>query len=343
MGPPRLLLIGGVVAVGGILFAMYGQTQSRTFCYSSVMTLSVESPSANCFTVSKHGVFSEVFPSTERPKHAEIRDGHVLPGLWDGHGHILQYGEMLRSVNLFGSQSMKEARGRVQQYAKDNPTEGTRQEWIRGVGWDQAAFGGSMPTAVSCFLSPSSCPRYQSEELLIIIKADLEVNDVLKSKYIMLDRVDVHCIWVSQAVLDLLPRPLPTIPGGDIVTVPGEGVFCDNAMDFVRKYWPGHSSGKKRQFLANAMKELNKVGLVGIHDAGATPEELGMFKEAVNGKDWTVRIFAMLECAQRNSFCPQDAVHYSRDDGLLTVRSVKLFGGMSQFSSTKLIETLTWP
>lgn len=46
----------------------------------------------------------------------------------------------------------------------------------------------------------------------------------------MLDRVDVHCIWVSRAVLDLLPDPISDVDGGEIVREPGMGVFCDNAV-----------------------------------------------------------------------------------------------------------------
>ena len=50
----------------------------------------------------------------------------------------------------------------------------------------------------------------------------------------MLDRVDVHCIWVSQPVLDLLPDSIPDVEGGEVVREPGMSVFCDNAVGFLR-------------------------------------------------------------------------------------------------------------
>ena len=74
--------------------------------------------------------------------------GFVIPGLWDGHGHLLQYGEFLNSVDLFGSSSLADVLGRVGVYLSEHPDIGTPEEWIRGVGWDQMAFG-RMPTAVS--------------------------------------------------------------------------------------------------------------------------------------------------------------------------------------------------
>jgi predicted amidohydrolase YtcJ len=157
----------------------------------------------------------------------------------------------------------------------------------------------------------------------------------------MLDRVDVHCIWVSNAVLELLPATLPEVPGGEIVTDPGPGVFCDNAMDLVTQYWPRPSAQKKTEFIKAAMAELNKVGLVGMHDAGVTPADLNLYESLVDGDSWTVRVYAMTECEKRNTFCPQDARMILRDDGLLSVRSVKLFAGKCLYLFTNKGEILT--
>lgn len=68
-----------------------------------------------------------------------------------GHGHVLQYGEFLNSVDLFGSNSLEDVRGRLESYLSDHPNAGTRKEWLRGLGWDQMALG-QMPTAVSASL-----------------------------------------------------------------------------------------------------------------------------------------------------------------------------------------------
>jgi predicted amidohydrolase YtcJ len=77
-----------------------------------------------------------------------VSDGYAIPGLWDGHGHLLQYGEFLHSVDLFGSKSLDDVRDRIKKYLAANPGAGTKDHWLRGVGWDQSAFG-RMPTAVS--------------------------------------------------------------------------------------------------------------------------------------------------------------------------------------------------
>ena len=86
----------------------------------------------------------------------------------------------------------------------------------------------------------------------------------------MLDRVDVHCVLTSQKVLDLLPNPLPeSPPGGVVVTDPGPGVFCDNAMDeIIFPIAPKPDTAQKTRWFKRAMAELNKVGIIGVGDAG---------------------------------------------------------------------------
>ncbi|KAJ4322257.1 hypothetical protein N0V94_002487 [Neodidymelliopsis sp. IMI 364377] len=140
----------------------------------------------------------------------------------------------------------------------------------------------------------------------------------------MLDRVDVHCIWVSQKVLDLLPSPLPEAPaGGEVVA---KGVFCDNAMEMVLEYYPKPSKIRRSKYVKDAMVELNKLGIVGMHDAGVVPSELSLYEELSSDEDWTVRVNAMIECNARNTFCPKEVNKVNTPNGMFQVRSVKLFG-----------------
>ncbi|PTB38901.1 hypothetical protein M441DRAFT_49268 [Trichoderma asperellum CBS 433.97] len=302
------------------LFSDVGHALS-VYCYSSVRTHDGQQPSADCFSV-QDGAFAGVWardsdqaPLGVKEAHVTVSDGHVIPGLWDGHGHLLQYGEFLHSVDLFGSQSLDEVRHRIKAYLAANPEAGTEKHWLRGVGWDQSAFG-RMPTA-----------------------DDIEQDDQLKGIFMMLDRIDVHCAWVSQSVLNLLPDEIPNVPGGEIIRDPGPGVFCDNAMDMIMDLWPKPGAQQKTQAVLSAMRELNKVGLVGMHDAGVTAENARLYSElASSSPDWTVRVYGMLECAKRNTFCPEDAPVMSHQDAKFTLRSVKLFadGALGSWGSAML-------
>ena len=287
----------------------------QTYCYDGVFTNTSPSPSdpsAKCFTITSSpsgGRFSAIHshspPSTSHT--IQTRKGYALPGLWDGHGHLLQYGEFLHSADLFGCPSRECILDRLASYLSLNPAAGTANNWLRGIGWDQMLMG-EMPTA-----------------------AILESDPRLAGRYIMLDRVDVHCTWVSQGVLDLVMPgggEVEDVPGGEIVREPGMGVFCDNAMDLVTRVWVKPDAERKKGFVRSAMRELNKVGVVGMHDAGVVPGDLGVFEEMLGEEGWTVRVYAMVECAERNTFCPREAPWVEREDGMLTVRSVKLFAGI---------------
>lgn len=121
-----------------------------------ITTLNSSLPKAKCFRV-QDGVFTEVLnnvPAANGKEEIIWLDGYVLPGLVDSHGHILQYGEMLESVSLYDVKSVDEMRSRIKSFLREHKDEGygTRDKWVRGIGWDQANFGGIMPTAVSLLL-----------------------------------------------------------------------------------------------------------------------------------------------------------------------------------------------
>jgi hypothetical protein len=128
------------------------ESHQQTFCYEGVRvtdgTNSLADGGASCFTI-QDGKFTSIFPPSEKES-PNVLPGYAYPGLWDGHGHLLQYGEFLHSVDLFGSKSFDEVRGRVRDYLDSHPGAGGKDEWVRGVGWDQMALG-AMPTAV-CFV-----------------------------------------------------------------------------------------------------------------------------------------------------------------------------------------------
>jgi predicted amidohydrolase YtcJ len=136
------------------------KTASTLYCVSptssyTVTTLDSSLPHATCFRV-QFGVFTEVLPAEvgNQEEAATYLDGYVLPGVIESHGHILQYGEMLESVSLFGAKSIQEVRRRIKDYLNLHQGDGfgSSTKWLRGIGWDQAYFGGVMPTAV-CILS----------------------------------------------------------------------------------------------------------------------------------------------------------------------------------------------
>lgn len=156
--PPQGVSISLTFLALSVSSALAFQSSTPTlYCVSNpantfVTTLDASLPQAQCFRV-ENGVFTEVLtkiPEFEKDK-ITFLDGYVLPGIIESHGHILQYGEMLESVSLYDAKSMTEVRTRIKEFLKKHEGEGygTRDKWVRGIGWDQGYFDGVMPTAVS--------------------------------------------------------------------------------------------------------------------------------------------------------------------------------------------------
>ncbi|KAF3921754.1 hypothetical protein AA313_de0200131 [Arthrobotrys entomopaga] len=86
---------------------------------------------ATCFEVLPDGNFGNVWKSRDEIEGRQVVEveGWVMPGFWDGH-------------------DMPEIINSILSYLETHPTAGSRDNWIQGTGWDQAYFGGDMPTAV---------------------------------------------------------------------------------------------------------------------------------------------------------------------------------------------------
>lgn len=85
----------------------------------------------------------------------------------------------------------------------------------------------------------------------------------------------------SDSVLDLL-KPLPSeIPGGEIIRDPGLGVFCDTAATLVENISPNKTEEELTTMFKTAIRDLNSVGLVGVHDAGVTPRNIKLYQKYI--------------------------------------------------------------
>ncbi|KAI5856544.1 amidohydrolase family-domain-containing protein [Tricharina praecox] len=271
------------------------------YCYGSITTLDSTSRefTPGCLSVNSDGTFNSPFSATEPQI---LRRGwpvnlskHVIPGLWDGHAHLFQYGEMLGTVKVYNTHSIPEILEQICDYHMQHPTSGTKGNWIKGNGWDQSLLPDGMPMA----------------------------SDLPESLYVLLYRVDVHCIWVSRAVLDLLGDEPPVSPPGG--SIPSPGVFCDDAMDLVLPFVPSPTREEKRLFVKTAQKSLHSYGIVGMHDAGVVVDDRELYVEMAEKGELKLRVYAMIQCRALNTFCPEEAEMVKREDGMVTVASVKLF------------------
>ncbi len=225
----------------------------------------------------------------------------LLPGLVDAHAHLHSLGRALGEVALEGTQSAAEVAQRVRETQKD----AVPGAWVHGRGWDQNDW------AVTEF------PTWR----------DLTATE---ANPVYLGRVDGHALWLNRTALDAcgITRDTPDPPGGRIIrdeTGAPTGVLVDNAENLVLEHVPDPAPDEVDARLRRAIRECNRVGLVGFHDAGTTPDVLASLRRLGAAGELTITVYAMLDSEYpallEEAF---DGGRREEFDGRLVLRSVKL-------------------
>ena len=180
----------------------------------------------------------------------------VIPGMVDAHAHLLGLGQALRTVDLTGTKSYDEVIARVAARAREVPA-GT---WILGRGWDQNDWGDT---------------RFPSHEAL---------SRAVPGHPVYLTRVDGHAALVNARAMSAasLTSTATNPEGGRIERLPDggpSGVLVDRAMGLVSRVIPAPSRDELKAATLAAVKEANRWGLTGIHDAGVGRETIDVYEE----------------------------------------------------------------
>ncbi|MDQ6887197.1 MAG: amidohydrolase [Gemmatimonadota bacterium] len=234
----------------------------------------------------------------------------IVPGIVDAHAHLLGLGQSLRNVDLVGAKSYDEAIARVVARAKELPA----GAWVLGRGWDQNQWGDT---------------RFPTHEAL---------SRAVPANPAALTRVDGHATLANAKAMSLAGVTAATKdpPGGRIVRLPGgepSGVFVDNAQGMIGRVVPAGTAEEAKRDLVRAIAECNRWGLVGIHDAGASADEIRVYEEIAKAGGLNLRLYVMLgdDARGAESVGRQMAEWFARGpqiglyDGRLWVRSVKLY------------------
>jgi predicted amidohydrolase YtcJ len=237
---------------------------------------------------------------------AKVVDGHgktMLPGLIDAHGHIMDLGYALNSVDLIGTRSLDEALARISAYATAHPD----AKWIVGNGWNQVIWKlGRFPTAK-------------------------ELDKVVADRPVWMVRVDGHAGWANTAAIKLSGATRATRDtregrlDRDADGNPA-GVFVDGAMDMVYGKLPAPTTQEKVAALDAALAEMARVGLTGVGDAGIDLDNYKLYREYADTHKLTARIYAMIrDTGAAFDVISKDGPLIGYGNDFLTVRAVKLF------------------
>jgi predicted amidohydrolase YtcJ len=211
---------------------------------------------------------TEINPPAAEPV-LDLGGRAVLPGLVDGHGHLMYLARARLTLDVGGPSSEEEIAARVGQAAARLP----KGQWLGGRGWDQNRWPDMrMPTRASLDRAAPDHP-------------------------VALVRIDGHATWVNSAALAAsgITRETRDPTGGLVVRdARGEptGLLVDTAQRFVKAAEPRPDDARFDAATRDAIGECLAKGLTGIHEMGADLRALAAYRRLVERGHFPFRNYA---------------------------------------------------
>jgi predicted amidohydrolase YtcJ len=226
----------------------------------------------------------------------------VLPGLVDGHAHLMGLARARLSLNA----SRMRAEDDIARMVADAAAKARPGDWLSGRGWDQNLWAGKQ------FPSKRSLDR------------------AAPNNPVTLTRVDGHASWVNSSALKEagIHAETPDPTGGLVVKdEQGEptGLLIDTAQRLVTKVMPLPSDERFDQAVREAIAECLAQGLTGLHEMGVDMHGFASYRRLIERGQFPFRNYAAVAGRSEDTWGyymergPEDI-----GDGRLVVRSIKL-------------------
>jgi len=230
------------------------------------------------------------------------RDGAIVPGLQDAHGHFLGLGESLATLDLRDTETEAVIAAKVATAVKAS----SAGQWVVGRGWDQNDW-------------PSK--RWPTRAIL---------DGVSTTTPVVLERIDGHASWVNSEALRRagITAATPDPPGGRLLRdAQGEptGVLVDTAQQLVTRHVPPPTAAEVEAQILAADRETRRLGLTMVHDAGASTSTIEAYRRLSAAGRLATRLYVMIDSSPATT-----AEWFSRGPLVdpshrVTVRAVKLY------------------
>lgn len=221
----------------------------------------------------------------------DARGGMLVPGLIDGHVHLMWYGERLNGIELSECKSLSEMLSLVKECSQRLP----KDTWVTGGGWHED----------------------KMKERRLPTRLDLDT--VCPDRPVFLIRSCTHVALVNTLALKMAgidkstPDPEGGVIGRDEDGSPN-GLLYENAQELVRKAMGPASASMRKKYLIDAMTEAAKFGITSVHtnDPVAIEEYLELYRSGA----LPVRVY-LDECLNDypslaySGICPKDLADIS--------------------------------
>ena len=238
-----------------------------------------------------------------RTRVIELAGETLLPGFQDAHVHPIDGGMLSSQSDLHGLTDAPAYLDAISAHAAAHPD----REWITGGGWLLTAF-----------------PRGEPDGALL--------DAIVPDRPAFLYSHDGHVGWANARALAIagIDRRTPDPADGRIVRdADGEptGTLIDGAVDLLAPHLPQPTHADRLDGLRAGQAHLHALGITAWQDAHVEPDELAVYREAVQAGWLTARVVAALWWERRAGLEQVDAFERQRDAsavGRLRAASVKL-------------------
>jgi predicted amidohydrolase YtcJ len=232
----------------------------------------------------------------------DVSGATIVPGLQDAHGHFTGLGASMQSIDLRGTTSYEQVVGMVRQRAAS----ARAGEWIVGRGWDQNDW---------------SDTQWPTHDLL---------SAASPNNPVYLTRVDGHAGLANRRALELAGVTNATADpaGGRLIRGSSNqpsGVLIDTAQALVSTKIPPASDAQLDEQILLADREMRRLGLTMVHDAGTDGRTVEAYKRLIDTGRLKTRLYVMLRgplAALQPAFDKGPITDYGNHR--LAVRSIKI-------------------
>jgi len=187
----------------------------------------------------------------------------VVPGMIDGHTHLLMGSDMVAGVDLSYIPDKKTWLKKIKERSDQLPP----GVWLVGGGWDYTLGEGVLPT-----------------------KED--IDSVVPDRPVVLQDIDAHSHWVNSMALKMagITAKTPVPPGSQIMVDPktGEptGILLENGAAELIMRQPGMQRTEARRLdaLRQTVAYANSMGITGAHDMAGRETLYDYLKLAKQGQ-----------------------------------------------------------
>jgi predicted amidohydrolase YtcJ len=206
----------------------------------------------------------------QRTRVVDLAGRLLLPGFQDAHVHPIEGGMDLLECDVREALGRVEVLATIADYAAANPT----KNWIVGSGWYMADF-------------PHGTPRRE------------DLDAIIPDRPVFIPNRDGHSTWVNSRALEIagIDASTPDPTDGRIERDPDgspTGTLHEGAADIVGRLLPPHSEEEWFAAFHTGQAYLHRLGITAWQDAIVTPEDLAVYRRAVDAGALTARVEAAL-------------------------------------------------